>query len=678
MENNYNQLIDQAKSGDENAFNTLYSSIKPMATFYARSIAKDEYLADEAVQISAIKMYQSLNSLKDVDSFEGWFKRIVRNQTLDLLRKNGKEINFTSFDTEVDQDFEYNIADEKIEYQPELQFNKSEKEAIIHEIISALPDNQRTPIMMFFFEEMKIKEIAEELGVNENTIKTRLTAGKKNIGVEVEKIQKRDGYKLYNITPIGFLLWLLRGYRQDYGFNVSSDMYVPKTTEPSQKTINSLEKQIGSAQKVVSSDSVSKTVSTAIPKVATKAGLSIGAKIAVASLLTVGALGGSYLVYNSIKNKDVAEEEIIEETKEIVVDENGNIIGFSSQLEAIQYFNANLKTGDLIFESKEEAIEYAKARGMDLADEAVNVGKDDQNNISIWNYNRPWTYLQSDETFSTNKSSARIFSSEAEARLWLFNNGYGRYDIFNGGSPGEQNAYYFWDRANNEPVEEGFDYSVEYIDLDNDGNNEWAIVYNGPETSSAEIVVKKGDLSTIFTYLTSFEDVFKKSKTLGLAEYHIVVGSGEYGNYVATRAVNKTWDCLSIDIANEEYNSRSIMDFTQDNVNDNISYMLDFYVPSLYHTGYTFVTYRGTDKVTTIFIGSNDNFRGMPHGDVEIYLDEDGKLLYKLTPDNYDYDRYASEWDHVIAFQNEILSYFGMDITDIVDLDIITSAVEKQ
>lgn len=213
--NNYNDLINGVLSGDEELFNNLLTTIKPMAHFYALSIAKDEYIAQEAVQLAFIKIYQNLRKLKKADAFEGWFKKIVRNETLNLLAKSNREINFTAFDQEEDNDFEYNITDERIENQPELNFDRLEKERMISEILSSLPDNQRTPIMMYFFEGLKIKEIADTLKVNENTIKTRLTAGKKNIKGKVEFIQKRDGIRLYSISPIGFFIWLLKGYAQD-------------------------------------------------------------------------------------------------------------------------------------------------------------------------------------------------------------------------------------------------------------------------------------------------------------------------------------------------------------------------------------------------------------------------------------------------------------------------------
>ena len=86
----YNELITKAISGDDVAFNTLIKTIEPLGYFYARSISGDDYIAKEAFQLSCIQLSKSLSSLKDFDSFEGWYKRIVRNKTLDLLKSYNK------------------------------------------------------------------------------------------------------------------------------------------------------------------------------------------------------------------------------------------------------------------------------------------------------------------------------------------------------------------------------------------------------------------------------------------------------------------------------------------------------------------------------------------------------------------------------------------------------------
>ena len=75
-------------------------------------------------------------------------------------------------------------------------------------MIDSLSDEQRFCIMMFYVEEMSVKEIAETLGVSENTVKSRLNYGRKNIKAQVLELEKR-GTKLYAMAPLPFFLYLL-------------------------------------------------------------------------------------------------------------------------------------------------------------------------------------------------------------------------------------------------------------------------------------------------------------------------------------------------------------------------------------------------------------------------------------------------------------------------------------
>ena len=86
--------------------------------------------------------------------------------------------------------------------------NKERK--ILKEIIDKLSDEQRIAIMMYFFDEMTTKEIAEELQVSENTIKSRIKLAKERIKQSVIEVEKRDDIKLYNIAPISLFLLLLK------------------------------------------------------------------------------------------------------------------------------------------------------------------------------------------------------------------------------------------------------------------------------------------------------------------------------------------------------------------------------------------------------------------------------------------------------------------------------------
>ena len=77
------------------------------------------------------------------------------------------------------------------------------------EILDQLPEDQRLVIGMFYYEEMSVKDIAFTLGVSDNTVKSRLSYGRKKVKELVLDLEKK-GTKLYTVAPFTFFLYLLR------------------------------------------------------------------------------------------------------------------------------------------------------------------------------------------------------------------------------------------------------------------------------------------------------------------------------------------------------------------------------------------------------------------------------------------------------------------------------------
>ena len=68
---------------------------------------------------------------------------------------------------------------------------------IVKGVLTALPEDQRAVAVMYFYEGMSVKEIADELHIDAAAVARRLNTAKKNIKAFVEAIQKRDDIKLY-------------------------------------------------------------------------------------------------------------------------------------------------------------------------------------------------------------------------------------------------------------------------------------------------------------------------------------------------------------------------------------------------------------------------------------------------------------------------------------------------
>lgn len=207
------ELVNRARNKDNQAIAELIQATQNKLLFVAKSYVKNDADAADVLQNSYIKAFSTLDTLEDSRKFEGWMNRIVTNTALDHMKKASTryDMKFTDLGDE-DDDLSFDPADEKIESQPELSFSQKETERIIREIIDSLSDEQRVAVMMYFYDDMTTREIAEELGCKETTVKARIRYAKEKIKDSVVKIQKRDGIKLYNLAPLSFFLYLLKGY----------------------------------------------------------------------------------------------------------------------------------------------------------------------------------------------------------------------------------------------------------------------------------------------------------------------------------------------------------------------------------------------------------------------------------------------------------------------------------
>lgn len=124
----------------------------------AYSYVKNADDALDIVQESIIKAMISLDNLKNRQYMKTWFYRILINCSLDFIRKQKKVIT-------VDNEILCSYANE---------FNDTYDDIDLHKALDELPDIYRSIIILRFFEDLKIEEIAEILNENVNTVKTRL------------------------------------------------------------------------------------------------------------------------------------------------------------------------------------------------------------------------------------------------------------------------------------------------------------------------------------------------------------------------------------------------------------------------------------------------------------------------------------------------------------------------
>ena len=130
---------------------------------------RDEAL--DIVQEAITKALQNINKLKHQEYVKTWFYRILINESLQYIKKN-KRNNLYEIE---------NLENEIVDYS-EIPIENIE----IYKCINKLNEKIRTVIILRFFEDMKIEEIAYSTKTNENTVKSRLYKGVQELKKMIE------------------------------------------------------------------------------------------------------------------------------------------------------------------------------------------------------------------------------------------------------------------------------------------------------------------------------------------------------------------------------------------------------------------------------------------------------------------------------------------------------------
>lgn len=194
-------MLDAMRKGDPVGYEQLYDRYSKRIYAMTYGMLQNHTDAEDAVQNTFIHVYEKLYTLKDYNSFDSWLEKIAYNEALLLIRKRKK---MTLFNDDLEAKITDQIQDELM--LPEEIAERRDTAEKIRSIIAELPEAQRQTLVLFYYNNLKIKQIAEVMKCGENTVKSRLYYARRSIGKAVDNLEKR-GEKLHSgaVLPFGEL-----------------------------------------------------------------------------------------------------------------------------------------------------------------------------------------------------------------------------------------------------------------------------------------------------------------------------------------------------------------------------------------------------------------------------------------------------------------------------------------
>ncbi len=180
------QIAARVQQGDSAAFDMLVERFEPKITRYARKflLAADD--AKDLVQDVFIKAYMNIQDFDISRRFSPWLYRIAHNEFINAIKKRSR---MPSISIDADVLFPQLMAQETAD----SDANHSETKALLDRSLETLDPKYREPLVLFYYEEMDYRQIADVLQIPTATVGVRLKRGKTLLKKKVDEDYAAEG-----------------------------------------------------------------------------------------------------------------------------------------------------------------------------------------------------------------------------------------------------------------------------------------------------------------------------------------------------------------------------------------------------------------------------------------------------------------------------------------------------
>jgi RNA polymerase sigma-70 factor (ECF subfamily) len=170
-------LVSACTKGDSRAQRALFDKFAPKMLSICKRYIPNGDESEDVLQDAFVKIFQKIGDFKQEGSLEGWMRRIVVNTALDAIRKNKKWLGVAQVETVENQVSFDDSAFDNMDVNHLLQ------------MINDMPDGYRVVFNMFAIEGYSHKEIADTLGVSENTSKSQYSRARAFLRTQIEQLE---------------------------------------------------------------------------------------------------------------------------------------------------------------------------------------------------------------------------------------------------------------------------------------------------------------------------------------------------------------------------------------------------------------------------------------------------------------------------------------------------------
>ena len=174
FEKHLGTIVRRCQDGERAAFEELFEIYQPRLKYYVRRLDNGDTNVDDILQEIWMRVFKKIHKLKDAQSFAVWLYRIARNKVYDGFRRKERLVTLPQ-----DDELPVSGTDE-----PVFDTNDTEK---LHRALNELKPYHREVLTLCFIEQMPYQSIADVIGCNIGTVRSRIFYAKQSLRKEMER-----------------------------------------------------------------------------------------------------------------------------------------------------------------------------------------------------------------------------------------------------------------------------------------------------------------------------------------------------------------------------------------------------------------------------------------------------------------------------------------------------------
>lgn len=173
------ELVLRAQEGDSNSFAELYVATYQQQYRFSYRYLQDEFLAQDALQETYILALKNITTLRDPKVFVSWLNQINMRVCFAIYRREKRQ------ELELDRYEQVKLLRSDLGSPEERALVADQQERLLKEIM-ALPFSESQAILLRYFRNMKLEEIADMMQISRSSVKRYLESGRNKLALRVE------------------------------------------------------------------------------------------------------------------------------------------------------------------------------------------------------------------------------------------------------------------------------------------------------------------------------------------------------------------------------------------------------------------------------------------------------------------------------------------------------------